>query len=515
MDAKRSKSRAVLALRRKGRLIASLALGAALVASLVSILRPRDYTASAGLEIGLSGGSAGEDFLERAGAVRERLLAYDAFAAVVARLPQPDAPEREQSVWRETRITELRRAARVDIEPAGAGRAVAKLVVRDGDGDAAAHVAAGLGALGAKLTFDASLAQQEKDFAAAESAVAAAQEVHDRAAKEHAAFQEKNREFLQGAGEQLAATREQRNKLKENVTALEQQRKQLEDLLAQERQFDTVVVRQPDRVKLAGIEDRIAGLKERIRRLTIEDGKTDDDSEVVADKKALADLEEDRRRLIADAPAVEQRQPNEQWVKLSEARAEVQSQLDAAHRQIRLLASTEREQEELARRSPEVEAQERELAAAAAAAKSELDAKTQARDAAQSALEAARARGSLVVRAVAAPAGPARPSGPGALVLSLGGLLLGALGGAAAALAADRADKSFRDAASVASFMGVPTLGAVEPIRTAAEEAQLRAANRRAKTAMTGFAVAVGIVFCLALIGDVGTIADFVKSVVG
>jgi hypothetical protein len=334
--------------------------------------------------------------------------------------------------------------------------------------------------------------------------------------KQHAEYRETNQEFLGGAGKKLQATREQKQQLRDaTINGLEQQKRQLDALVSEEKQFETVSVRQPDPVRLAGIDDRIADARERIRMLTVEDKKPDTDPEVVAQRARLTGLEEERKKLVAEAPLVETRRANEHWGQLTKARADVQSQLDAAARQLKLLVAAEKELEELARRTPEFEAQAKLLDAAEAAAKQVLEERSGELAKAESAAQTVRDRGTMTIRVADTPGRPGSPAGPSALVLAFAGLAVGAIAGLTAAIVRDRMDHSFRDADAVAGFLGVPTLGAIDVIETPAESACRRARARRSRATLAALGVAAGLVLALALFGSLQAVALLVKSVVG
>lgn len=520
MNAKRSPAGLVQALRRRSRVVAVLAFGAMIAASVVSLVLPRTYAAQADVELSWSGGPPGPDFAARVTEVRDRLQSHDAFTRAAKELGLgarfAGLPEAERGAQTEALLASLRERTAVTVNNAASGSATVSVTVHDADADTCARVAGALAGYATGAPVDNAASGQQRAVEAAAKAVTESQTAYDAAAKEHADYRETNQEFLGGAGKKLQATREQKQQLRENtINGLEQQKKQLDELVSQEKQFETVSVRTADPVRLAGIDDRIADARERIRMLTVEDKKPDADPEVVSQRARLTGLEEERKKLLAEAPLVETRRANDHWVQLTKARADVQSQLDAAGRQLKLLTAAERDLEELARRTPEFEAKERVLEATEAAAKQALDERTAELAKAESALQALRDRGSLTVRLAGEPRRPDAPSGPGALVLALAGLGIGAIAGVAAALVRDRMDHSFRDVDAVAGFLGVPTLGAVDVIETPAESAARRAKARRSRTAVTSLGIAAGLVLALAVFGSLQAVVELVKSVVG
>jgi len=274
-------------------------------------------------------------------------------------------------------------------------------------------------------------------------------------------------------------------------------------------------VKQPDAVKLAAVDERLAAARENVRQMTTVDKRPDTDAQVTAEKKRVADIEDERKKLIAAAPPTETRHENEQWAQLTKAKNDAQSRLDAASRQLRLLTETEKEQQELARRTPEFEAGAAKLDAAADEAKAAATAKSGELATAEAELSAERARGELSIHTIEAPEKPTRPSGPGALMLAGLGLALGAIGGFVAACVIDATDHSFHDEKAVTGFLGVATLAAVRVIETPAEAAQRQARKRRGTAVLAGLAVLTCVVVAVATFGDSHGLVELVKSVVG
>ncbi len=519
MNARRSPAGLVQALRRRSRVVAVLALVAMIAACVVSLLVPRTYSAEADVQLGWTSGSGGTAFIARVADVRERLQSHDTLAAVAKELDLgakfAALPEAERSSRTEELLAALRENTTVSEGAPSPSSATITVTVRDSDKDTCAKVAAAIAGQAKGLHVDHGTNDKQQAADDLAKTVAEAQTAYDAAAAALDDFRETNQEFLGGAGAKLKATRDQKQQLRETtINGLEQQKKQLDELVAQEKQFETVSVRQADPVRLAGIDDRVADARERIRVLTVEDKKADTDSEVVAQRVRLNGLEEERKKLLADSPLAETRRANEQWVLLTKARADVQSQLDAAGRQLKLLVAAEKELLELARRTPEFEAKEKVLDTAETAAKQTLEEKSSALAAAESVLAAARERGSLTI-AAAAPRGPGTPAGPGALMIALAGLAIGAIAGVTAAIVRDRMDHSFRDVDAVAGFLGVPTLGAVDVIETPSESAARRARARRSRASLASLGIAAALVLALAVFGSVQGVVDLVKSVAG
>jgi hypothetical protein len=512
MAAERSSSGVVQTVRRHGRSIVLVGLAVFAVASLVSIVRPKEYCAQARVGFGAEGGLVGPELAKRANAAGERLLGHDAFASAAAKLGVDAAvaslPQSERLDRREAMLADYRARTTYAVEmPEGEG-ATAVITCRDSDRDAALRVVAALAEHASTVRFDDEAVAAEKVVVAAAKSAAEAQAVFDKAAAERAAYREANAEFLGGVEAKLQATRRQRAELRDvSVSDLEKQRKHLDEMLAQEKQYDTVKVKQADPVQLAGVDDRIAAAKERLRQLVEDDKKPAADPEVVAQKEQIAALAEERKKLVDEAPEVVSKRESEQWTELTRSRADVQSRIDSAQRQLKLLAAQEKDQEELARRTPEIEAKDAELAGTESAAKQVFDARAAEQRAAQEKLDQIRLLGTLVVRGAEDPLRPESPTGPSAVLLAFSGLAVGLAAGLARALSRERADRSFRTAEAVSAVVGVPMLGAIDVIRTPSEEAAKRSRERRARFVFGCAVLGAVAVFAASLVGGEGVVA--------
>ena len=514
MTAERSSSRVVQTVRRQGRSIVLVGLAVFAVASAVSIVRPKEYCAQARVRFGADGGLVGPEFVKRATAAGERLLGHDAFASAAPRLGVDAAmaalPVSERLDRRESMLADYRARTTYAVETPDGDGATAVITCRDADRDSALRVVAALAEHANTLRFDDEAVAAEKVVEAAAKSAADAQAVFDKAAGERAAYREANSEFLGGVDAKLQATRRQRAELRDvTVTELEKQRKHLDEMLAQEKQYDTVKVKQADPVQLAGVDDRIAAAKERLRELVEDDKKPATDAEVVAQKEQIAALAEERKKLVDEAPEVVSKRESEQWTELTRSRGDVQSRIDAAQRQLKLLAAQEKDQEELARRTPEIEAKDAKLGETESAAKQVLDARAGEQRAAQEKLDQIRALGTLVVRGAEDPLRPESPSGPSAVVLAFSGLAAGLAAGFARALTRERKDRSFRTAEAVSAVVGVPMLGAVDVIRTPSEEAAKLSRERRGRVVFSCAVVGAVAVFAASLVGGEGVVALF------
>jgi uncharacterized protein involved in exopolysaccharide biosynthesis len=100
----------------------------------------------------------------------------------------------------------------------------------------------------------------------------------------------------------------------------------------------------------------------------------------------------------------------------------------------------------------------------------------------------------------------------GALVIAGIGLLSGGLLGVGFAYAADARDRSFRNPTRVSSVLGLPTLGAIDVIRTPHEERRLAASRQRSMNIMLGIGLLACALLAFAVLGDAAPIQDLVRS---
>lgn len=508
----RSSSRFVQTVRRHGRAIVLVGLAVSAVGSAVSIVRPKEYAAVARVRLAAGGGLVGPEFLRRAGAAGDRLLGHDAFEAAAPKIgvdaALADVPQSERVERHEAMLADCRAHTTYALEGQDADGATALISYRGPDRDVALRVVAALADHAPSVRFDDEAVAAEKVVGDVTKTVADAQAVYDKAAGERATYREANGEFLGGVAAKLQATRRQRAELRDVTMAdLEQQKKHLDELLGQEKQYDTVKVKQADPVKLAGVDDRISAAKERLRELLEDDKKPDSDVDVVTQKAQLAQLAEERKKLVDESPEVESKRESEQWAELTRQKGDVQSRIDAAQRQIKLLVAAEKDQEELARRTPEVEAKDAVFATAESAAKEVLDARTAEMRSAQEKLDSIRVLGTLMVRGAEDPQRPERPTGPTPVVLAFGGLAAGLAAGFAMSMSRERRDRSFRTAEAVSAVVGVPVLGAIDAIRTPSEEAAKRSRERRGRVAFMVAVVGAVAVFAAAVVGGEGVVA--------
>ena len=519
MDAKRSPGGIVKALRRRAGLVVATGLAALVLASIVSVLRPRSYTAVARLDVAGVNNIAPADLQARVAAANEQVRSHEALEEVCRKLSldkrYESLAEAERSEKRQQLVEDLRGRTSVATSASGGGIEV-RISHRGPDPELCTRVAAELSSWYQHSTADEPTADQQKVVLEAAKSEADARAMAEKAAAVRAEYRKANAEMLDGAGEKLAATQDELRQLEQvELAGYEKQKKDLEGLLAKETPFIVGKVRQPDGLRLKAIDDKIKETNDTIKRLKSAESRTDDDPKVASQASLLKQLQSERQKVIDEAPLVEQKQTNEQYAALSKALRDLQGKVDSAGRRRARLKEQERDQRDLAKRTPEIVAKDRELAAAEAAAKKEQDARVTALARARQTLEELQRKGALAISEVEAPAVPRNPSGPAPAVLGLAGLLAGGVIGLSAALTLHSMDRSFRDPGAVSAFLGVPTIGAVRLIQTPAEAAQRRHARRRRVTMLSAGAILSALVFAVALFGDVRAIQEFVKSVVG
>jgi capsular polysaccharide biosynthesis protein len=517
MNAERSTGEVLKLVKRRLHLIAAAAFVATSLACLVSFFLPRLYAVETRLEVGSIGTFQGAEYANRVQAVVDQIRSHDAFADVGRRLGLDSRfaglSEIERNEKFEALLAQLR--DRTDVELKQPANSIYTVIIshKSEDPDLAMKVVGGLGDYYQRLAVDQPSEQQQKTVEQAAKAERDAKESSDRASAEHLAYHNENREFLDGAAQKLQATRDEMSKIREITRpSLEKQLKELDDMLAQEKQF--IIDKRPkaDSSRLAGLDERIAKAREKLQQLTVVEKKTDAHPDVKAARQILEDLENDMKRLVADAPIEEVRVANPHWNELSKERFSVKGQLDIAVRSYERLKTQEKEQEELAKRTPEYEAKERSLADAKNSAQKEWETRAQDLAKAERALVDIRDRGTLAIRTLDPPTRPNRPSGPGALLLALVGFVVGAGAGVGVAVTLDAMDRSFREVDAVSEFLGVPTMGAIHAIRTPSEAAALRGAGRRKYAVLVLLAAVAGVLLLVALLGSSQTVRDMLKS---
>jgi hypothetical protein len=77
---------------------------------------------------------------------------------------------------------------------------------------------------------------------------------------------------------------------------------------------------------------------------------------------------------------------------------------------------------------------------------------------------------------------------------------------------ADARDRSFREPTKVSSVLGLPTLGAVDVIRTPIEERRLAASRQRTKNTLIATGLAASALLAFALFGNATTLQELVRS---
>jgi hypothetical protein len=139
-----------------------------------------------------------------------------------------------------------------------------------------------------------------------------------------------------------------------------------------------------------------------------------------------------------------------------------------------------------------------------------MEAAVEARDLGADKLEELRSARALKFSTVSSPSKPAAPTGPNPAILAAVGLLVGGLAGALLAISRNGMDKSFREVAAVHAFLGIPTLGAIGPIRTAEDVAADQAQAKRRTLILSGLALLAAVGLGLALSGADAAIQELI-----
>src|SRR5207253_1081803 len=129
----------------------------------------------------------------------------------------------------------------------------------------------------------------------------------DRAAAEHLDYRNKNSEFLEGAKEKLGQTQQELKQLEQvEIATLETQKRSLEGFLEKETPFIVTKVKQPDSIRLKGCEDKIRDINDQLTQMRVVQGLTEEHPKVKAAVELLKQNEDEKAKLLAEAPLVEQ-----------------------------------------------------------------------------------------------------------------------------------------------------------------------------------------------------------------
>jgi uncharacterized protein involved in exopolysaccharide biosynthesis len=454
-------------------------------------------------------------------AVNEQLRSHQAFDTIVKNLNLDSGllglPQAQRAERREALVEGLLGRTAVDVRKPSDSTLYFVYVSHQGpDADECQRVVAELSQYYQNLVYDLPMAEQQKVVEARRSQEAEARDALDRVAAQKLDFEQKNAEFLDGAEEKLGEIRRQIRQLEEvTIASLDKDVRDLTDLIAKEPKSTTVKEHKVDSQRMAVLEERIRDVGEKLTQLTVVEKKTEEHPDVIAQREVLRNLDAEKKRIFDEAPVVEQVAPNEMYVSLGNELRAKRSQRDGADRQLRYLRDQEREQAELCKKTPEIRARAKELAASLEGCrKTHEDAGGRLTKAEQE-IDNLRRQGTLQIRQLDPPVRPRKPSGPGPLVLALAGLLVGLAVGVGTAALLDATDRSFREVDPVADFLGVPTMGAIHLIQTTAEVRERRRTRRRRVAALGVLAVVAGASVAIAVTCDLDALRAFLKSASG
>lgn len=467
--------------RRKHQVVSGALAGLAL-ASVAAMLVPRTYRCETRLE---AQGAVGSVAADRVQSVREQILSSKTFDAVAGDLGLvvAAASPAERAAAVEARL----RATEVTADGSGEGRfRIAVAHVAD-DPDTAFQVVRRIADLYQQDVNETPRRDQEKVVAEARAAESAAATASADAAKVRDEFRAANADLLDGTEERLAKVREEMRTLETvELARLKAEVERLDALLREEQPMKKTVRKDVDRVRAAQIEQRIADAQAALA--AAEAGSP----EAKAADEAVAAAREERRVLEAEARSVEEVVANPLHAEYQAKHLEATSALGIADIKLREMRKTERDLQSRVKQAVPVRARLVELDAAVAGTASAHESRRTGLAAAEARLAEIERDQGLSFTVVEPPLRPDAPAGPGPVLYALGGLVLGAGIGLAAAAALDRADRSLRDVDVAADVLGVPSLGAIDRIVTAADAAADRAMRLRR-------AVAVGALAAVAL----------------
>lgn len=483
--------------------IGSIAAGVLLVASAVAVVKPRDYRAETVLRVTGARSLAAEQLARRVDAVAREVTAPATLQEVARRLAADGLavggiPERTQ----------------VDAAPAGSGVWDVTIAHTASDPDIAARVVETLAADYQTSAVQRPVQLKESEVAGldarateANDALAARKDELDRYVQEH-------HSYLEGPEERLSGVRDQIREVERvEVASYEGEIERLAQLLEEEPEFleEKKEVRDADRIAL--IRREIKAVESELTVLLVEQKRTEEHPAVVAKREILQEMQAELTRVLQDVRTETVQVPNEMHTSLVKARVEAEADLARARRKLAVMRTKEEELLEEVRRAPDLRSERDRLRGAVAEAEETLATRLQALETAQAELQALREENPLQFETIVPPDPPRDPSGPGTLVIAGVGLLLGAFLGIGAACVADARDRSFRDPWQVSAVLGLPTLGAIDAIRTASEERSLEAARRRRANTFAALGLAALAVLAFALVGDATPLQDFVRSV--
>lgn len=502
MNTARSRRRVSSALTRRRSQIVAVALGALLVASGVAVVKPRDYRAETTLRISAANGIDSAQLAQRVEAITRQVTAPETLQGVAMRLGD-DGPDADS----------LRAATDTAAVPGEGGAWHVTIGHTAADPALAARVLEFLAADYQWSTIQRPIEVQAQAVKQLEELVTTAQAALTEQTDELDRYVLENENYLEGPEQRLGVVRDQLRQVERvEIASFEGEITRLDELLAEEPEFITEDVETRDDDRIGELRREIRNVEAELTVLQVEQKRTDAHPAVVAKRKILMDLKGELSKVRSNVTTKTVEHANEMYASLVKAKIEAEADLARARRKLSVLRTKEAELLEEVRRAPDLRGERDRLAAAVTSAQEQLDEHQTMLAEAKTKLSALHDEHPLAFENLSPPLPPRRPAGPGTLAIAGLGLLCGAFLGVGFAFVADARDRSFHDATKVSSALGLPTLGAIDVIRTPHEERALATGRQRSMNIMLGIGLVACALLAFAVLGDAAPIQDLVRS---
>jgi uncharacterized protein involved in exopolysaccharide biosynthesis len=483
--------------------IAAVVAGALLVASAVAVVKPRDFRSETRLRITGASSLQADQLAQRVDALTREMVAPDTLTDMAQRLAVAGLD-----------VHGLQRRTKVSAAPNGGAGWDVTIAHTAPDAAVALRVVETLASDYQTSAIQRPIQLKEQEIEALKTALASAQTGFAERTEELERYVLENQSYLNGPEERLDAVREQiRDVERIEIASYEGEIARLDELLEEEPEFVVAERAVRDDERIAEIRKEIRDVEAELTVLQVEQNRTDEHPTVVAKRKILSALEAELEKAQGDVRTEKTEKPNEMYTSLAKAKIEAEADLARARRKLSVLRTKEAELLEEVRRAPHLREERERLAQAVEQGQQTVDAAVLALETARAELQSLHEEQPLRFETLVPPETPDRPTGPGTLVIAGIGLLLGAFLGAGAACVVDARDRAFHDPRRVSAQLGLPTLGAIDEIRTPAEERRVRDSARRRTNTLTGMGLASIALLAFALLGDTTPLQDIVRSV--
>ena len=495
-----------LLVRRKAQILTVLLL-AVIGASVFAALKPRKFTARTRLQAEGISPLDGRRDVEKVVGIQSDVKNQANFDKVVSEL-NLDAhlqgvPEAERANKRRTLVNDLIKDTRAEVSQPAPGTYVLLIEHTNPSAETAFRIVDALSSRYRADRIDNPIKNQSEVVQSKAEREKRARSELGGINEDLQAFDEKHSEFLEGAEERLENVRGQIEQIKEvNIAGFETEISRLRELEQREPEFieDTRLV--GDSQLIADIKKDLREVERELDRLQIEERKTENHPKVKALLATHANLQEKLALAMAEQKTETVRIPNEMRAHWEKKRQEVEAQLAVERLQLGVLHNKEAELVADAGRAPEIRIERQKLLRAQLAAQKRFEEAEAEHSEARDKLQDVRNQRQLRFDIIEAPARPDKPSGPGALLIALMGLAVGAAAGVGMAYVLDSMDQSFREVDDASMYLGAPTLGAIHKIMTPSELSKVRRKKILVALALLVLACVAGAAVATALLGD-------------